>query len=65
MKHDQEVVTARGVGRVPTMVAPTLYPLETLHMAPDATTNGRVPAWMAAAAGMDAPIAVWWDYPPS
>ena len=46
------------------MVAPTLYPLATLHMASD-TANGRVPAWMAAAAGMDAPIAVWWDYPPS
>jgi hypothetical protein len=65
MKREQEVVTAAGSGSVPAMVAPTLYPLATLHMASDFTTQGRVPAWMAAAAGMDAPIAVWWDYPPS
>ena len=65
MKRDQDVITAVSAGCVPAMVAPTLYPLATLHMAPDSTTDGRVPAWMAAAAGMDAPIAVWWGYPPS
>jgi hypothetical protein len=48
------------------MVARTVYPLAPLYVTSTSTPNGRMPAWMEPGPdGQDAPITVWWDYPPS
>ena len=44
----------------------TLHPLVTLCLPPGTAANGQKPSsGEGEAAGRDAPITVWWDYPPS
>jgi hypothetical protein len=66
MERNQEAATAGGSERGAALAARALYPLAPLWLTPGSGPSGRVPAWMEAdAAEADAPITVWWDYPPS
>jgi hypothetical protein len=67
MERNQEVATAGCSERGAAMAAArTLYPLAPLCLTSGSGPSGRVPSWMEAdAAEADAPITVWWDYPPS
>jgi hypothetical protein len=47
------------------MAERALYPLATRHLTSVAAVSD-LPSWMETnAAGCDALISVWWDYPPS
>ena len=66
MEHNKEQVLARKSPPGTAVVARALY----LVVPPSGTSglaaNGRIPSWMESdSAGRDAPISVWWEYPPS
>src|ERR1700744_1153592 len=47
------------------VVARALYPLTPLHKVSASEPYARMPPWMEAdPTDTDAPISVWWDYPP-
>jgi hypothetical protein len=66
MEHEQEAVTAGSSHRGNAVVTRALYPLAPLHTVCESEPYARMPPWMEAdPADTDAPISVWWDYPPS
>jgi len=65
MEHKKEMVSAGISARGTAMVARTLYLVAPPSVTSASAANGRVPSWMEPnSAEQDAPISVWWDYPP-
>ena len=65
MEHEKQMVSAGSSDRGIAMVARTLYLVAPPPVTSASAANGRVPSWMEPdCAGQDAPISVWWDYPP-
>jgi hypothetical protein len=66
MEHRKEPVSARNPDRETAVVARALYLVVSPPVNSDLATNGRVPSWMKSeSAEQDAPITVWWEYPPN
>jgi hypothetical protein len=66
MEHKKELVLARNSPPGTAAVARALYLVPSPSVTSDLAVNGRVPSWMEAdSAGQDAPISVWWEYPPT
>jgi hypothetical protein len=66
MEHKKELDLARNSDLGTAVVARALYLVVPPSVTSDLATNGRVPSWMESdSAGQDAPITVWWDYPPN
>jgi hypothetical protein len=62
MERETELRTAGSSGHGAGVVGRTLYPLAPLRLVSPSAANEGQPFWMDADL---APIAVWWDYPPS
>jgi hypothetical protein len=66
MEHEKELVLARNSDRGTAVVARALYLVVSPPVKSDLAPNGRVPSWMESeSAERDAPITVWWEYPPN
>jgi len=60
------MVSAGSSDRRAAVVKRTLYLVAPPSVTSDSTANGRMPSWMEPdCAEQNAPISVWWDYPPS
>ena len=66
MEHKKELVLAINSDPGTAVAARALYLVVPPSVTPDLATNGRVPSWMESdSAAPDAPITVWWEYPPN
>lgn len=66
MEQKRELVLARDSDPRTGVVARALYLVVPPPVTSDLSTNGRVPSWMKSdSAEQDAPITVWWEYPPN
>jgi hypothetical protein len=66
MEREREVGTAGHSGHGAGVAGRTLYPLPPLRLISTPAENDREPFWIDADLGeRDAPISVWWDYPPA
>jgi hypothetical protein len=65
MEHEKEMVSTGSSDHGTAMVVRTLYPPAPSCVTSASAANGP-PSWMEPDTdGQDAPISVWWDYPPS
>jgi hypothetical protein len=65
MERENEVGAAGNPVHGPGVPGRTLYPLKLLRLTSASAANEQEPSWIDVdLAGSDAPISVWWDYPP-
>ena len=65
MEHEKKMVSVGSSRRETAIVARTLYLVAPPSVTSASTAYGPVPSWMEPdSGGQDAPISVWWDYPP-
>jgi hypothetical protein len=66
MEREREVGMVGHSGHGAGVAGRTLYPLSPLRLISTPAASEREPFWIDAdLAGRDAPISVWWDYPPA